>query len=58
MTSYPLVSRTLATLRMAELGFLGVRVMTWMQTPRRKGELFNAGDLDLCLSLLRPLRTN
>ena len=58
MTSYPLVSRTLATLRIAEFGFLGVRVMTWMQTPRRKGELSKAGDLDLCFSLLRPLRTN
>src|SRR5215475_10275608 len=43
---------------MAELGFFGVRVMTWMQTPRRKGELSKAGDLDLCFSLLRPLRTN
>ena len=58
MTSWPLVSRTLATLRIAELGFLGVRVITWMQTPRRKGELSKAGDLDLCFSFLRPLRTN
>jgi len=48
----------LATLRIAELGFLGVRVMTWIHTPRRKGELFNAGDLDLCLSLFRPFRTS
>jgi len=45
-------------LRIAEFGFLGVRVITWMQTPRRKGEFSKAGDLDLCLSFLRPLRTN
>ena len=32
---------------MAELGFLGVRVMTWMQTPRRFGEVCKAGALDL-----------
>ena len=31
----------------AEFGFLGVRVITWMQTPRRKGEFCRAGDLDL-----------
>ena len=58
MTSWPLVRRTLATFRMAELGFLGVRVITWIQTPRRKGELSKAGDLDLCFNLRRPLRTN
>src|SRR5580704_13120470 len=58
MISKPFVSRTLATLRMAELGFFGVRVMTWMQTPRRKGEFSKAGDLDLYLTLVRPLRTN
>ena len=58
MTSYPFVRRTLATLRIAEFGFLGVRVMTWMQTPRRKGEPSKAGDLVLLLSLFRPLRTN
>ena len=58
MTSCPLVRRTFATLRIAELGFLGVRVITWMQTPRRKGEFSKAGDLDLCFSLRRPLRTN
>ena len=33
----------MATLRMAELGFFGVRVITWMQTPRRKGEFSKAG---------------
>ena len=34
----PLVSRTLATLRRAEFGFLGVCVLTRMQTPRFCGE--------------------
>ena len=58
MTSWPLVNRTFATFRIAEFGFLGVRVMTWMQTPRRNGELPNAGDLDLRFNLLRPLRTS
>src|SRR2546421_12950432 len=58
MTSNPLVSRTLATLRMAELGFLGVRVMTCRQTPRRKGAFSKAGDLDLRFNLFRPLRTS
>src|ERR1035438_82493 len=58
MISYPFVRRTLATLRMAEFGFLGVRVMTWMQTPRRNGEFSKAGDLDLYRTLLRPLRTS
>ncbi|SPE58810.1 conserved hypothetical protein [Verrucomicrobia bacterium] len=53
-----MVSRTFATFRIAELGFLGVRVITWMQTPRRKGEVSKAGDLDLCFSFRRPLRTN
>ena len=58
MTSWPFVKRTLATLRMAEFGFLGVRVITWMQTPRRKGEFSKAGDLDLYLTFVRPLRTS
>jgi len=48
----------LATLRIAELGFLGVRVITWMHTPRLKGDVSKAGDLDLCFSFLRPLRTS
>jgi hypothetical protein len=48
----------LATLRIAEFGFLGVRVMTWMQTPRRNGEFSKAGDLDLYFTLVRPLRTS
>src|SRR5678816_2096340 len=58
MTSKPFVRRTFATLRIAELGFLGVRVITWMHTPRRNGEFSKAGDLDLYLILFRPLRTN
>jgi hypothetical protein len=43
---------------MAEFGFLGVRVMTWMHTPRRNGEFSKAGDLDLYLTFVRPLRTS
>jgi hypothetical protein len=34
----PLVSRTLATFRSAEFGFLGVWVLTKMQTPRFCGD--------------------
>jgi len=33
-----LVKRTLAIFRRAELGFFGVMVRTWMQTPRRCGQ--------------------
>jgi hypothetical protein len=58
MTSWPFVKRTLATLRIAEFGFLGVRVITWMHTPRRNGEFSKAGDLDLYFTLVRPLRTS
>src|SRR5690606_41934912 len=58
ITSYPFVKRTLATLRMAELGFLGVRVITCKQTPRRNGAFSRAGDLLLYFNLLRPLRTS
>ena len=46
MTSCPFVSRTFATLRSAELGFLGVRVITCRQTPRRCGQVVSAGDFD------------
>lgn len=38
VTSWPLVRRTRATFRRAELGFLGVTVKTLIQTPRLKGE--------------------
>ena len=56
--SFPLVRRTFATLRMAEFGFFGVRVITWTQTPRRNGLPAKAGDLDLALITRRPLRTS
>ena len=39
----PLVKRTLATLRKAEFGFLGVVVNTFTQTPLLKGENDSAG---------------
>src|SRR5687768_7112957 len=58
ITSFPFVRRTLATLRMAEFGFFGVRVMTCTQTPRRKGLPSKAGDFDLVTTLRRPLRTS
>ena len=58
MTSNPFVSRTLATLRKAELGFLGVRVITCKQTPRRCGQFLSAGDLDLSALERRPNRTS
>src|SRR5208282_744443 len=58
MTSCPLVRRTFATLRKAEFGFLGVRVMTCTQTPRRCGAPLSAGDFVLTTTLRRPLRTN
>src|SRR5215203_1971789 len=58
MTSWPFVSRTFATLRSAELGFFGVRVITCVQTPRRCGQFASAGDLDFTLTFWRPLRTS
>ena len=58
MISKPLVSRTLATFRIAELGFLGVRVYTCKQTPRLNGQLSSALDADLFFTLARPLRTS
>src|SRR3954463_6797470 len=54
----PLVSRTRATLRSAELGFLGVVVYTRVHTPRRCGQPFSAGVLLLLTFALRPLRTS
>ena len=39
----PLVSLTLATFLKAELGFLGVVVKTFKQTPLLKGELQSLG---------------
>src|SRR5688572_30276486 len=58
MTSLPFVRRTFATLRIAEFGFFGVRVMTCTHTPRRKGLPSKAGDFDLVMTLRRPLRTS
>src|SRR6056300_740593 len=57
-TSKPLVKRTLATLRSAELGFLGVVVYTRVHTPRRCGQFSMAGLLDLTFSTTRPRRTS
>ena len=54
----PLVRRTRATLRSAELGFFGVTVRTTVQTPLLKGLLFRAGDLDLTFGVARPFLTS
>src|ERR671938_449459 len=63
----PLVSRTRATLRSAEFGFLGVVVYTRVQTPRRWGAAtrrlraladFRPGVATFFLGVLRPLRTS
>jgi hypothetical protein len=58
MTSKPLVKRTLATLRNAEFGFLGVVVYTRVHTPRRCGLFSSAGLLLLTISLDLGLRIN
>src|SRR4051794_16731616 len=54
----PEVRRTRATLRSAELGFLGVCVNTRVQTPRRWGEPLSAGVFDFSGFVSRPLRTS
>src|ERR1700739_3344220 len=63
----PLVKRTRATLRSAELGFLGVVVCTRVQTPRRWGAAtfflrplpdFRPGVSSFFLGAVRPLRIN
>src|SRR3954454_13120827 len=56
--SLPLESRTLATLRRAELGFLGVIVLTWRQTPRLNGQASSTGDLVLYNWGRRGFRTS
>jgi hypothetical protein len=53
-----LVSRTRATLRKAEFGFLGVEVYTRTHTPRFCGQPCSAGLLVLYFGLLRPNLTN
>jgi hypothetical protein len=52
----PLVSLTRATLRSAELGFLGVVVYTLVQTPRFCGHSFKAGAVDFLVISFLPLR--
>src|SRR5687767_15902268 len=63
----PLVSRTRATLRSAELGFLGVVVYTRVHTPRRCGAAIRflrpcpdlrPGVETFFLGFVRPLRTS
>src|SRR5918995_2538558 len=63
----PFVSRTRATLRSAEFGFLGVVVYTRVQTPRRCGAAMRflrpwpdlrPGVETFFLGLRRPLRTS
>src|SRR2546423_4898496 len=63
----PLVSRTRATLRSAELGFFGVVVYTRVHTPRRCGAAsrflrpwpdFRPGVATFFFGLFRPLRTS
>src|SRR6266508_1335117 len=58
VTSIWLVSRTRATLRSAEFGFLGVVVYRRVQTPRRCGLPLSAGVLVLVVFAWRPLRTS
>src|SRR4051794_8253194 len=58
VTSMPLTSRTRATLRSAEFGFLGVVVYTRVHTPRFCGLSRMAGDLLFWSSVSRPLRTS
>src|SRR5690606_130257 len=57
-TSLPLVNLTLATLRIAELGFLGVVVYTRVQSPRRCGHESKAADLLFLVILALPFRSN
>jgi hypothetical protein len=53
-----LVRRTLATFRIAELGFLGVVVYTRVHTPLRCGHESKAADLLFFARSLRPFRTS
>ena len=54
----PVVSRTLATFRKAELGFLGVDVYTRVQTPLFWGLPLSAGVLDFFLIRFLPFLTS
>src|SRR5580698_4309041 len=58
VTSIPLVSRTRATFRSAEFGFLGVDVYTHVHTPRFCGHPCKAGLAVFHRGGLRPLRTS
>ena len=58
VTSMRLDNRTLAILRKAELGFLGVIVLTCKHTPRLCGQEVRAGDLPFFIFWLRLLRIN
>src|SRR5437773_8757886 len=58
VTSTAFVSRTRATLRSAEFGFLGVCVYTRMHTPRFSGQPASAGDLVFMRTASRPILTN
>jgi len=53
-----LVNRTLATLRRAEFGFLGVVVYTRVHTPRLCGQLSRALDLLFARMISLPFLTN
>jgi hypothetical protein len=54
VTSIPLVSRIRAIFRTAELGFLGVVVVTLVHTPRLKGAALKVG---LFSRVLNPRRS-
>jgi hypothetical protein len=58
VTSMWFVSRTRATLRSAEFGYLGVEVKTRTHTPRFCGDPWSAGLSVFERSLLRPTRTS
>src|SRR5579871_1405104 len=58
VTSTPLDRRTRATLRSAELGFLGVMILTCKQTPFFCGQPCNAGCLGRRNCGTRGFRTN
>src|SRR5208282_2712539 len=58
MTSKPLVSRTLATLRRAEFGFFGVVVYTRVHTPRFCGFERSAGAFSFLITSRRLCRTS
>ena len=53
-----MVKRTRATFRSAEFGFFGVDVYTRVHTPRRCGDLCNAGLEVLEAARFLPFRTN